>query len=382
MSQFVGSAPIEPNGARVRITARSPAVRLEESYVDSSAVPHTDSPAADEPAVIELVITSPEDTPDLPDIADFWPDAPHRVGPAPDHYEPEGAEAVRTDPAWMPRASQRPTVELHLAETRPRRAARKPVLVLAAVILAAGGLAWYTTRPTEPTAGPVLTDPPATAPGTDPVDQPPVAIETSAPGTPAPDEATFELADGTTDLDVRIGDTGDNWYLVSSPAGSGITTRTEEQDGTVRVFVDDSTDPGTAEVDVVLSADVTWSIRMSGGVRTAAIDLTGAKVGRVDLIGGAAEIDLALPRQDTVVPVSMTGGVRDWRVSTGGRAPVRAVLEEGAGVVELYGARNQGVNRGSRFTAGRGDGGVDLVAGKGVGTLIVSEDQDGGTISG
>jgi hypothetical protein len=357
-------------------------VRFEESYVDSPAVSDTDSPAENEPAVIELVITSPADAaPDLPDISEYWPDAPHRVGPPADHYEPEGAEAVRTDPAWMPRGSQRPTVELRLAETRTRRASRKPILALAAAILAAGGLAWYATRPSEPTAGPVLTVPTVTATGAAPDGQPPVSIETSAPVTPAPELATLELADGTTALDVRIGDTGDNWYQVTSPIGSGITVRAEEQGGTVRVFVDDSTDPGTAEVNVVLSPDVTWSVLMSGGVRTASIDLTGAEVGRVDLVGGAAAIDLALPRQAAVVPISMIGGVRDWRVSTGGRAPVRAVLEQGAGVVDLYGDRKQGVNRGSRFTEGGGDGGIDLVAEKGVGTLIVAEDRDEGTIA-
>jgi hypothetical protein len=357
-------------------------VRFEESYVDSPAVSDTDSPAENEPAVIELVITSPADAaPDLPDISEYWPDAPHRVGPAADHYEPEGAEAVRTEPAWMPRGSQRPTVELRLAETRTRRASRKPIAALAAAILAAAGLAWYASRPATTTAGPVLTVPTVTATGAAPDGQPPVSIETSAPVTPAPDLATLELADGTTALDVRIGDTGENWYQVTSPIGSGITVRAEEQGGTVRVFVDDGTDPGTAEVNVVLSPDVTWSVLMSGGVRTAAIDLTGAKVGRVDLVGGAAEIDLALPRQDTVVPISMIGGVRDWRVSTGGRARVRAVLEQGAGVVDLYGDRKQGVNKGTRFTEGSGDGGIDLVAEKGVGTLIVAEDRDGGTIA-
>ncbi|WP_433795112.1 hypothetical protein [Actinoplanes sp. CA-252034] len=389
--------------------------------MDSPAVPDTDRPADDDPAVIELVITSPaESTPGLPDISEFWPDAPHRVGPPADHYEPEGADAVRTEPAWMPRASQRPTmsqvsttsqrattsqgpaspgsttsqgsiterptierptIELHLAESRARTASRKPIAALAAAILVAGGLAWYAIRPTEPTAGPVLTVPTATEPAGEVPANPPVSIGTSAPAAPAPDAATFELADGTTALDVRIGDTGDDWFRVSSPVGSGITTRTEVQGERVRVFVDDSTDPGTAEVDVVLSPDVTWSVLMLGGVRTAAIDLTGAKVGRVDLIGGAAEIDLALPRQDAVVPIAMTGGVRDWRVSTGGRSPVRAVLERGAGAVDLYGDRKRGVNRGSRFTAGSGDGGIDLVAENGVGTLTVAEGRAGGTIA-
>ncbi|MEU8664003.1 hypothetical protein [Actinoplanes philippinensis] len=360
--------------------------------MDSPAVSDTDRPGGDDPAVVELVITGPSGSgPSLPDISEYWPDAPHRVGPPADHYEPEGAEAVRTEPAWAPRAAprpaerptvERPTIELHLAESRRRAASRKPIAALAAAILLAGGLAWYATRPTEPAAAPVLTVPTATGPAAEAPANPPVSIGTSAPAAPAPDAATFELADGTTALDVRIGDTGDDWFRVSSPVGSGITTRTEVQGERVRVFVTDGADPGTAEVNVVLSPEVTWSVLMLGGVRTAAIDLSGAKVGRVDLIGGAAAIDLALPRQDTVVPIAMTGGVRDWRVSTGGRAPVRAVLERGAGVVDLYGDRRQGVNRGSRFTAGSGGGGINLVAENGVGTLTVAEGRDGGTIAG
>lgn len=322
-----------------------------------------------------------------PDISGYWPDAPHRTGPQADHYEPEDAEVIRLEPAWQSRGTDRPTVELRIAP-RPRRASRKPVVALAAAVLAAGLVGWYATRPaTTPVAGPEITVPSAAADAGPVPDAPPVSIEASPPaddsappGAAPPGAATLELADGTTTLGVRIGQPEDGWFQVSSPEGSGITPRAVLENGTVRIFVQRDGDAGSGEVDVVLSPDVTWSVLMRGGVRTASIDLTGGKAGRVDLIGGAAELDLALPRQDTVVPISMTGGIRDWRISTGGRAPVRAVLTRGAGAVDLYGSRDHGVDKGAKFTLTGGTGGIDLVADNGVGTLTVATALDEGTI--
>jgi hypothetical protein len=352
-------------------------VRFEESSVDSPAVPDIDITTV--PADTETESTTAADEvapPALPDISAFWPDAPHRAGPPADHYEPEDAEPIRIDRPLPDRASQRPTIELRLAP-RQRRIAGKPIAALLAAVLVAGGLSWYATRPSDPVASPVFTEPSVVAPP----DNPPVSIETSAPAGAVPAAATFELADGTTELDVRIGETGDDWYAVSSPPGSGINVRAEVDGGALRVFVDDTGDIGTAEVDVVLSPEVAWSVLMRGGVRTATIDLTGARVGRVDLLGGAARIDLALPQQDAIVPISMSGGIRNWRISTAGRAPIRAELKSGAGAVVVYGERDQGVDKGARFTSGSGAGGIDLVAEEGVGTLTVAAGPDGGTIS-
>jgi hypothetical protein len=339
-------------------------------------------------------VTSPDGAApnELPDISGYWPDAPHRTGPPADHYEPAGAEAVRTEPAWQPRASQRPTLELRIKPREPRRTPFwKPAAALAAAVLVAGAVTWYAAAPTEPVAGPVITVPsPILVP-----DRPPVSIEASPTGDALPEgarpegalpegalpaAATFELADGTTALGVRIGETEGGWFEVTSPSGSGVTPRTVLENGAVRVFVDTNGTTGSGRVDVVLSPAVTWSVLMRGGVRTASIDLTGGRAGRVDLLGGAAQLELALPRQDAVVPISMIGGIRDWRISTEGRSPVKAVLQRGAGAVVLYGTRDQGVDKGARFTVPGGTGGIDLIADEGVGTLTVAAGRDGGTI--
>lgn len=326
----------------------------------------------------------------LPDISGYWPDAPHRTGPPADEYEPDGAEAVRTTPAWQTAAgrptverprSGRPTIELKVigAPLPPRRPAGRILAVALAGALVTGVLGWFAfgVPDDEPVAAPAR---PAAPAGDTPAvpDNPPVSIEASV----APDAATFELADGTTELNVTIGDTGDRWFRVSTPAGSGVRPRAALEDGAVRVFVDSAGTGGSGRVDVLLSPEVTWSVLMRGGVRAGIIDLTGGSVGRIDLLGGAADLSLRLPRQSAVVPIAMSGGVNDWRITTGRKVPVRAVLQRGAGAVVLYGDRDQGVDRGTRFTVTGGQGGIDLIADEGVGTLTVAATGGGGTIGG
>ncbi|WP_157751694.1 hypothetical protein [Actinoplanes derwentensis] len=318
----------------------------------------------------------------MPDISEFWPDAPHRVGPQPDHYELEGAEATRTEPAWQPKVDNRPTVqintgrptiELHMVgrpATKPRRPLGRTMAAVLAGLLAAGTAAWLAkgSAPEVPSvvanpSAPVLVEP----------ENPPVSIETTPPAPEAPAAATFELADGVTDLNVLITGTGSgSWFTATSPDGSAIRPRVEFGDGIVRVFADKISEEGSSRVDVLLSPEVAWSVRMRGGVRTGTFDLTGGRVDRIDLLGGAAAIDIALPEQDAVVPVQMSGGVNDWRIRTADQIPVRATLRNGAGTVVLYGDRTQGVDRGRVLTATDGSGGLDVIADEGVGTLTVS----------
>ncbi|WP_430788904.1 hypothetical protein [Actinoplanes sp. G11-F43] len=334
----------------------------------------------------------------MPDISGFWPDAPHRVGPPADHYELEGAEATRTDPAWQPKVDSRPTVELSTGRptielhmlgrppVKPRRPLGRTVAAVAAGLVAVGLAAWMAKgSPSTPSAAPDPGAPTFVAP--DPENGPdqgnsPVEIETTPPAPAAPAAATFELVDGTTDLTVTIGDTGEAWFTATAPDGGAVRPRAEFGDSGVRLFVDKISETGPARVDVKLSPEVAWSVLMRGGVRTGSFDLTGGRIDRIDLLGGAAAIDIALPEQNAVVPVQMSGGVNDWRISTADQIPVRATLRNGAGAVVLYGDRTQGVDRGKVLTATDGTGGLDVIADEGVGTLTVTAARATGTIGG
>ncbi|MEU4562840.1 hypothetical protein AB0F72_31055 [Actinoplanes sp. NPDC023936] len=362
---------------------------------------------------------------DLPDITEYWPDAPHRLGPVADHYELPGAEPTRTGAglpgAGPPRAgagpseagparagadvseagparagaglaeadqarggrgsaagaypgSARPTLELHLAE-RPRHTFRRAAVLVAVVLVIGAVAAWAALRTDQEQARPPSFQPPAALTPANP----PVEIGEPAPDpTPAiPDAATFELVDGTTEVNVTIGalpvESGPNgWFRVTSPDGSGVKPRAQLDGDTVKVFVEPTGPEGSARVDVLLSEDVTWSLRMRGGARVATFDLTRGTLGRLDLLGGTARTTLALPETGSPIPILMGGGVNTWRISTAGEIPVRAEFRKGAGTVAVYGKRDKGVAMGTTLTRGGGDGGIDLQAESGIGTLTVT----------
>jgi hypothetical protein len=109
---------------------------------------------------------------------------------------------------------------------------------------------------------------------------------------------------------------------------------------------------------------------MRGGVHEAGIDLSGGRVGGVELIGGAATVDLSLPDQHEAIPVVERGGIGTWRIVTDGKEAVRAYFRHGAGSVTLYGDTDKGVDKGEtvRF---RDDAFLKIDSEEGVGALTV-----------
>ncbi|MBG0562697.1 hypothetical protein [Actinoplanes aureus] len=346
--------------------------------------------------------------PRLPDISDYWPDAPQRLGPPADHYELPGADPDRTTPAWHnlagpdpagpPAGGYRPatgrttardratvdratvdraTVEIPVG-VRPHRSFWRSAVVLATLLGVGGTLAWAIARPDpEPPGPPTFAGGAASPVPSAAVTNPPVAIGTPPPSRPAPPPvvpaaATFEFVDNTTELNVTIGEVAGGWFRVTSPRGSGVVPSTEVDGTTLRVGIEPTGTRGSARVDVLLSEEVDWTVRTRGGFRTAALDLKDGTVDRVDLLGGIGRLDLTLPRQRAALPIVLAGGVERWRITTAGEVPVRAAFRRGAGTVTVYGDRDRGVRRGDELTVGAGSGGLDLNAEEGVGTLTVS----------
>ncbi|MEV4642104.1 hypothetical protein AB0J80_32625 [Actinoplanes sp. NPDC049548] len=190
------------------------------------------------------------------------------------------------------------------------------------------------------------------APSTDPAPAP--AGHTATGARDGRTAAALDLIDGARTISLRTSDLGDDLYRISTPAGE---PRADEQAGRIRVRLDGRPDA----VDVALSTRVRWDLRISGGADLSTINLTGGRVGGVDLTGGASRIDLTLPEPDGTLSVRMSGGASLLDVRTAGSAPVRVRVGSGASEVVLDGRTHRGVAAGRTFTPRSWDATTDRV---------------------
>ncbi|MFC7534219.1 hypothetical protein [Actinoplanes sp. GCM10030250] len=366
---------------------RPPSLRIG-GYVSGTAEP------ADEEADQQV------DGVKLPNIADYWPDAPHR--------RRTGQAETDQPPAWqilLP-SSANPTLP------RPRRNGSEPATepaeprlrrsaILAGIValLIAGGTILLIRANSEPDtrrpgtgqnaalpqtpqipASEAPPEPTATAPSPTPASPSPKPspspTTTTVPPRPRlPERARFELADGVTELSVRTAELDGEAFQVSTPADSGLDVDTRFGNGVLRVDTDND-GSGSGRLNVLLNEDVVWHVQMNAGARLADIDMGTGTVNRIDLDGGAERINVSVGRLATTLPIRMTGGVNRWRIETAREVPVRVEVSNGAGNVVLYGDESGGVGKGETVRSGDlGDRpGLDIDAAAGLGSLEVTED--------
>jgi septal ring-binding cell division protein DamX len=342
----------------------------------------------------------------LPNISDYWPDAPHRRRAPGDQAE--------QSPGWqvlLPTADGRPTVRRDtdsrlpvqrrpVGETPDRRWQRRPIILtgLLALVVAGGTVllvrpagdpgnrenAAVPLTPVAPSSaapiGTVSVAPPAPSSAAPTETTPSPSPETTKPATsapppePLPDRVHFILADGVTELSVRTADLGDEPFQVSTPAGSGLDVDTTFADGVLRI-ANESTGDGSGKLEVRLNKEIVWHLQLNEGVRLGEFVMGTGTVSRIDLDGGGQTYDISLGRLSRTLPIRMTGGVRTWRIKTAEQVPVEVNVGNGAGDVTLYGDSNGGTGSGETVRSGDLDDepGLDIDAAAGVGSLEVSE---------
>ncbi|MEU4161831.1 hypothetical protein [Actinoplanes sp. NPDC026670] len=325
----------------------------------------------------------------LPNISDYWPDAPHRLRAPWEGFLPLPPNAVSSN-SVSPNALSSVDVEVRSASGTLDR--RWPVVltgvlaltVVAGTMLLARPLAESEIRQQRAALPPsaVAIEPQITAAPMPPPlllsPTPPPSVSATPSSPPDVRSARLEFVSGVTDLSVRIDDLGDLPFDVGSPDGSEVDATTTFSDGVLRIEINSAGSNGAVEVR--LSNRIVWGLQLSAGVKSARFDTTSGSVSRIDLDGGAESFNLVLGRVSGVLPIRMTGGVSNWRIWTDGRVPARVTVGDGAGNVVLYGDENGGTAPGAVVRSGDLDSGtgleVDAVAG--VGYLeISSTDQSG-----
>jgi hypothetical protein len=163
-------------------------------------------------------------------------------------------------------------------------------------------------------------------------------------------EASFELVTGTTKVTLRSEDLGSDLYRITTAADSGTVPRPVVDANRVQLHLAPDGDGASGNVEVVLAAKVTWSLRFTGGADEQRIDLGGGKVSGIDVIGGARRVELTLPTPAGTVPVRVTGAVDEFVVRAPANSPVRVHLDSGAKTVAAGEKTQRDVPPGSTFT--------------------------------
>jgi hypothetical protein len=295
------------------------------------------------------------------DPAGFPPVSGAPYPPATDPFDDPGFTSAYPLPGWTapPGFAPAPTAS---------RSRRPALLAIAAFAGLAGLIAAFLLVPRGEPAPSAAAAAPTTASTT--------RSPTGGPLTGARnglETAAFDIVDSATLVEVGVADLGDDLYRVSTAANSGLTPSAEQSGGAVRLRLRSDGHGGSAAVTVQLSSAVRWTLRLDGGTARSRLDLTGADLAALDLNGGASRVDLTLPDPDGLLPVRMTGGVDQLRVTLAGTTPVRVRVQSGAGQVTLDGTTHKGIAPGRSFTTGdwSGTAGIDLLAVAGLSTLTV-----------
>jgi len=187
-------------------------------------------------------------------------------------------------------------------------------------------------------------------------------------------QAEFDLVSGTTTVNIRAADLGGDLYRVRTPIDADVQPRVIADGNRIKLHLVPNDQSGPGVVDIELHSSVRWQLRLTGGVAEHSIDLTGAELSGVDIVGGAARIELSLPAPDGTLPVRMTGGANQFLINAPDGPPAQVRFGAGAASATIDSRSHDGIAPGAVFT-GQGWAGatdrydIDAVAGLSVLTL-------------
>ena len=187
--------------------------------------------------------------------------------------------------------------------------------------------------------------------------------------------ATFSLVNSADVVEVKVGDLGEELFAVSTAAESKVVPKVNVDGPTVVAGLRDTGLTGPALVTVVLSQNVRWVVRMTGGASDQTVDLTGGPGGDVEFVAGTSRAEVSLPAVPGTQRVALGGGASQLVVNLAGSAPVRVAARNGAGEVTIDGQTTPGVPGGSVYTQPGWDTATDrfdIDASSGVSSMTVT----------
>jgi Domain of unknown function (DUF5668) len=166
--------------------------------------------------------------------------------------------------------------------------------------------------------------------------------------------ASLDLNYGAATIDVTAGGLGDSLYQahIDYPGGENPPTISlDRETGTLQIHESSSFSPfhlfgdRRRHVQLTLTDQVPWSIQIGGGAANLRLDLRHAQLSKLEISGGANQLDAQLPAPKGTVLISVSGGANNvtmvapvhtqWRVAVSGG--VSAVTINGSASATLGG---------------------------------------------
>jgi hypothetical protein len=320
----MSAGPISPSG-RMAVAPTSPAHNRAEPPVHNRAEPPAHS-RAEPPAHNRAELTAP---------ADPWATGGHEIRPhrAARHDQPSHDQAQHNQ-------AQHSQTQHHAPEhgqsrpaqngTKPRRSRTVMVAAIGLAVLvllggAAAGMMFYAGSAQSKDGDRTITAP--------------------LDGRTA---ASFELVAATTKVNVKTQDLGDDLYKITSADDTLPTAVVSDDRVQLHLTADGVNADG--QIEVVLSTKVKWALRFVGGAEQQVVDLTAGKVSGLEVLGASRRLQLALPKPAGTVPISVTGAVEDFSITSPKDSPVRVKVDSGAKTVAAGDRTLQNVEAGSTLT--------------------------------
>ncbi len=160
-------------------------------------------------------------------------------------------------------------------------------------------------------------------------------------------EATLDINYGAASIDVKAGSLDNSLYQahVDYPGGENPPTISlDRETGTLQIRESSSFSPfhlfggQRRHVQLTLTDQVPWSIQIGGGAANLHLDLRHAQLSKLEISGGANQLDAQLPTPKGTVLISVSGGANNVKMVAPAQSQWRVAVSGGVSAVTINGS--------------------------------------------
>jgi hypothetical protein len=159
--------------------------------------------------------------------------------------------------------------------------------------------------------------------------------------------ASLDLNYGAASIDVNAGGIGDLLYQahIDYPGGENPPTISlDRETGALQIHESSSFSPfhlfgaQRRQVQLTLTDKVPWSIQIGGGAANMRLELRNAQLAKLDISGGANQLDAQFPSPKGTVSISVSGGANNITIVAPAKSQWRVAVSGGVSAVTINGS--------------------------------------------